>query len=423
MGEEVEYLVDRLFSTLTTGSKYASRRGAAYGIAGIVKGRGLQSLKEYELMDKLSEAATDKSAYQARQGACFAFETLSNTLGKAFEPYIISIVPLLLALFGDTNTDVREATQDAAKVIMSKVSGHCVKLMLPTLLGGLEEKQWRTKKGSIELLGSMAFCAPRQLSLSLPTIIPQLTGVINDSHAQVKSAAHTSLKRFGEVLENPEVKAIQSTLMKALADPTANIAKALASLLKTSFEHYLDAPSLALVMPIIDRGLRQRSSETKRKSVQIVGNMASLTESRDLIPYLTELMPLIHDVLVDPVPEARATAAKSLGTLVERLGENNFPDLVDQLLQTLRSDTSGVDRQGAAQGLSEVLSGLGMERLEGLMPDILKNTSSPRPYVREGFISLLVYLPATFGHRFAPHLGRVIPPILNGLADNSEYGE
>lgn len=93
----------------------------------------------------------------------------------------------------------------------------------------------------------MAFCAPKQLSLSLPTIIPHLTGVINDSHAQVKSAANTSLKRFGEVLENPEVKAMQSTLMKALADPTAKTANALSVLLKTRFEHYLDAPSLALV--------------------------------------------------------------------------------------------------------------------------------------------------------------------------------
>lgn len=267
----------------------------------------------------------------------------------------------------------------------------------------------------------MAFCAPRQLSLSLPTIIPHLTGVINDSHAQVKSAANTSLKRFGEVLNNPEVKAMQSTLMKALADPTAKTESALKALLKTTFAHYLDAPSLALVMPIIDRGLRQRSSETKRKSVQIVGNMASLTESRDLVPYLQQLMPLVHEVLVDPVPEARATAAKSLGTLVERLGENNFPELVQQLLTTLRSETSGVDRQGAAQGLSEVLSGLGLERLESMLPDIITSTSSPRPYIREGFISLLVYLPATFGHRFAPHLGRVIPPILNGLADDSEY--
>ncbi|WWD10197.1 hypothetical protein V865_008331 [Kwoniella europaea PYCC6329] len=419
--EEVEYLVDRLFSTLTTGAKYAARRGAAYGLAGIVKGRGLQSLKDYDLMDKLKEAGEDKSAYQSRQGALFAYETLTSTLGKVFEPYILELVPQLLALFGDGNSEVREATQDASKVIMSKISGHCVKLMLPTLLDALEEKQWRIKKGAIELLGAMAFCAPRQLSLSLPTIIPHLTGVVNDAHAQVKSAANTSLKRFGEVLNNPEVKSIQNTLMKALADPTARTNTALSTLLKTTFEHYLDAPSLALVMPIIDRGLRQRSSETKRKAAQIVGNMASLTETRDLVPYLNELMPLVHEVLVDPVPEARATAAKSLGTLVERLGETNFPNLVHELLQTLRSDTSGVDRQGAAQGLSEVLSGLGMEKLEGLLPEIITNTASPRPYVREGFISLLVYLPATFGHRFAPHLGRVIPPILNGLADDSEY--
>lgn len=149
--------------------------------------------------------------------------------------------------------------------------------------------------------------------------------------------------------------------------------------------------------------------------------MASLTDSKDFVPYLPRLIPLVHVVLVDPVPEARATAAKALGTLVERLGEVNFPDLVPGLLLTLKTDTSGVDRQGAAQGLSEVLSGLGMERMEGLLPDIITSASSPRPYVREGFMSLLVFLPATFGHRFAPHLARIVPPILSGLADPEEF--
>jgi hypothetical protein len=167
--------------------------------------------------------------------------------------------------------------------------------------------------------------------------------------------------------------------------------------------------------------MKERGAETKRKAAQIVGNMASLTDPRDFIPYLPRLIPLVHTVLVDPVPEARATAAKALGTLIERLGEANFPDLVSSLLQTLRTDTSGVDRQGAAQGLSEVLSGLGMDRMEGLLPDIITSANSTRPYVREGFMSLLVFLPATFGHRFAPHLSRIIPPILNGLADAEEY--
>lgn len=130
---------------------------------------------------------------------------------------------------------------------------------------------------------------------------------------------------------------------------------------------------------------------------------------------------MVHMVLVDPVPEARATAAKALGTLVERLGEIHFPDLVPGLLRTLKTDTSGVDRQGAAQGLSEVLSGLGMERLEGLLPDIIANAQSPRSTVREGFMSLLVFLPATFGTRFQPHLPKIISPILSGLADSEEY--
>jgi hypothetical protein len=171
----------------------------------------------------------------------------------------------------------------------------------------------------------------------------------------------------------------------------------------------------------LERGLKERSADTKKKAAQMVGSLASLTSSTDFIPYLSELLPLVHVVLVDPVPEARATAAMALGTLVGRLGEVHFPDLVSGLLRTLKTDTTGVDRQGAAQGLSEVLSGLGMERLEGLLPDIIADAQSPRSSVREGFMSLLVFLPATFGTRFQPHLPKIIAPILSGLSDAEEY--
>lgn len=174
-------------------------------------------------------------------------------------------------------------------------------------------------------------------------------------------------------------------------------------------------------MPIIDRGLRERSTDLKRKGAQIVGNMASLTDSKDLIPYLPQLVPRVREVLIDPVPEARATAAKSLGVLIERLGENAFPTLVDDLSDILHSDASGVDQQGAAQGLAEVLSGLGVERMESMLPAIIASTSSSRAYVREGYISLLIYLPSVFGDRFSPYLGRIIQPVLSGLADDSDF--
>lgn len=102
------------------------------------------------------------------------------------------------------------------------------------------------------------------------------------------------------------------------------------------------------IVPILDRGLRERSADVKRKASAIVGNMATLTAAEDLIPYLTQLVPLLRGVLVDPVPEARSTAAKSLGGLVERLGEQNFPGLIDTLMAVLKSPSSGVDQQGKA---------------------------------------------------------------------------
>ncbi|KAF8627766.1 hypothetical protein AX17_006131 [Amanita inopinata Kibby_2008] len=416
----LEKLVEDLFEELFDAPKYATRRGSAYGLAGVIKGAGISGMKEFAVMLRLRTGMEEKKRYEPRQGVMFAFETLSNTLGRLFEPYITSALPMLLTSFGDASAEVREVSQDAARVIMGNLSGYGVKLILPTLLEGLDDKQWRSKKGSIELLGMMAYCSPRQLSLSLPIIIPRLTGVLTDSHAQVRTAANKSLKMFGEVISNPEIQAVVPVLLKALVDP-AKTPNALTSLLKTSFAHYIDHSSLALLVPILERGLRERGADTKKKAAQIVGNLASLTDSKDFVPYLSQLLPLVHRVLVDPVPEARATAAKALGTLVERLGEIHFPELVPGLIRVLKTDTSGVDRQGAAQGLSEVLSGLGMERLEGLLPDIIANAQSPRATIREGFMSLLVYLPATFGMRFQPHLPRIISPILSGLSDTEEY--
>lgn len=246
MQTPVAGLVDRLFDELFNGAKYASRRGAAYGLAGVIKGAGISAMKEFDIIERLRTAAEDKKRFEPRQGTMFAFETFSNILGRLFEPYVIHILPILLNSFGDATADVREATYDASRVIMANLSGYGVKTILPSLLSGLDEKQWRTKKGSIELLGMMAYCAPRQLSQSLPVVIPRLTGVLTDSHAQVRAAANKSLKQFGEVISNPEIQSLVPIFLKAMVDP-AKTPNALSALLKTSFMHYIDHSSLALV--------------------------------------------------------------------------------------------------------------------------------------------------------------------------------
>lgn len=50
------------------------------------------------------------------------------------------------------------------------------------------------------------------------------------------------------------------------------------------------------------------------------------------------------------------------------MGESSFEDLLPWLMKTLTSEASSVDRSGAAQGLSEVVGGLGLDKLHKLMP-------------------------------------------------------
>ncbi|CZT06548.1 probable translation activator GCN1 [Rhynchosporium graminicola] len=413
--EYIQHVLERLFNS----KKYAGRRGAAYGLAGIVHGKGISALREYRVLSTLKSGIENKKDVNHREGALLAYELLSTILGRIFEPYVIQILPQLLSSFGDASADVRDGCLAAAKACFARLSSYGVKRILPTLLDGLDDSQWRSKKGACDLLGAMAYLDPQQLAQSLPEIIPPLTGVLNDSHKEVRLAANRSLKRFGEVISNPEIKGLVDVLLKALSDPTKYTDGALDALIKVSFIHYLDAPSLALVARILERGLGDRSA-TKRKSAQVIGSLAHLTERKDLVAHLPILVAGLKTAVVDPVPTTRATASKALGSLIEKLGEDALPDLIPGLMQTLKADTGAGDRLGSAQALSEVLAGLGTSRLEETLPTILQNVASAKPSVREGFMSLFIFLPVCFGNSFANYLSRIIPPILSGLADDVE---
>lgn len=417
--ENTSDYVQEVLEKLLNSKKYAARRGAAYGLAGIIHGKGLSGLREYRIMSTLKGAIENKKDVNHREGALLAYELLSTILGRVFEPYVIQIVPQLLSSFGDASGDVRDGSLAAAKACFASLSSYGVKQILPTLLEGLDDQQWRSKKGACDLLGAMAYLDPQQLAQSLPEIIPPLTGVLNDSHKEVRLAANRSLKRFGEVISNPEIKSLVDVLLRALSDPTKYTDTALDSLIKVSFVHYLDAPSLALVVRILERGLGDRSG-TKRKSAQVIGSLAHLTERKDLVAHLPILVAGLKIAVVDPVPTTRATASKALGSLIEKLGEDALPDLIPGLMQTLKSDTGAGDRLGSAQALSEVLAGLGTGRLEETLPTILQNVASSKPSVREGFMSLFIFLPVCFGNSFSNYLSKIIPPILSGLADDVE---
>ena len=229
-----------------------------------------------------------------------------------------AILPLLLSCVADGSGGVRHAAMSASQAIMGQLSAQGVKLVLPSLLLALGEDKWRTKHAAVELLGAMAYCAPRQLSRTLPQVVPALTSVLTHAHPRVVEGAKSALESVGAVIRNPEIAQIVPTLMGALAEPDTRTTAALDVLAHCEFEHCVDAPSLALIVPLLRRGLRERGGHAKRKTAHIAGNMCSLLSERgDIVPYLGMLLPELQAVLLDPIPEVRSTGGKALGQVRE----------------------------------------------------------------------------------------------------------
>jgi len=254
------------------------------------------------------------------------------------------------------NPEVRKAAEETAAAICEKVSPFAIKSLLPALFASLPvEKKWQERVVALNCISLFAKPAPKQLGIALPEIVPEVTACMWDTKKQVKTASTDAMRSACEVIGNKDIEHMNAKIITAITKPK-EVPEIMHELAGVTFVQSVESPALAMVVPLLLRGLREKTTATKRQSAVIINNMSKLVDNPvDAAPFLPLLLPALEtnaESIADP--EAREVTERAVAQL------QRLKALADKAVTT-RGDTSKITAEfktalgGAADGVDAMV--------------------------------------------------------------------
>jgi len=320
----------------------------------------LKGLFENISEDKVADivAAVNKDGIQG-SGLADNWEVLQARVGSKDEKEAVAAAKAVVALMTDaplSQVFVKEclgacleqalakskatvaATEEAAFVICQKIDPFCMKSLLPQLFTALPvEKKWQIRERALKCISVFHATAPRQLGDALPEVVPEVTACMWDTKKQVKVAAGIAMKGALEVIGNKDIEHMTDKILMAITKPK-EVPEIMHKMAGVTFVQSVESAALAMVVPLLLRGLREKNTATKRQSAVIIDNMSKLVDNPlDAAPFLPLLLPaLMSNAESIADPEARAITEKAVGQL------NRLKGLADKAA-SVRGDISSIE--------------------------------------------------------------------------------
>ncbi|EEU39381.1 uncharacterized protein NECHADRAFT_70096 [Fusarium vanettenii 77-13-4] len=329
-------VLDELFQKLTVSKDSADIKESSNELASFINGRiGDQAVPD-KVIEGLKKQLASKKDAVAREKACVAIEAIAShsEISAAVEPYLVVLLPNVLAAVGDKITAVKNAAQAAVLAIAGAINANAVKAALPAVMESIRTAQkWPEKMAALDFIDALVKSSPAQLAYRVPELIPVISESMWDTKKEVKERAYKAMEQLCQLIVNKDIERFIPELIKCIAKPE-NVPETVHLLGATTFVTEVQEPTLALMVPLLDRGLAERDTGIKRKSAVIVDNMCKLVDDPNIVaPFLPKMMPGLqknYDNLADP--EAREKTKQALDTLT-RVG-----DIKDGVIPEARND-------------------------------------------------------------------------------------
>ncbi|KAI1907284.1 translational elongation factor EF-1 alpha [Ophidiomyces ophidiicola] len=317
-------VLEELLKSLSVSKNEAETRDAAHNIATLLNGPTDEQVLPVKAVESLKKQLANKKDASSREKALDAITAIANhsTVSPAVEPYLLSLLGPTLVAVSDKMVSVKNLAQEAAVAIVKSINANAVKAALPAIVSSLQNAQkWPEKITALQCIEALVESAPVQLAYRVPDLIPVVSESMWDTKPEVKKAAYTTMEKVCGLIVNKDIERFIPELIKCIAKPE-NVPETVHLLGATTFVTDVHEPTLAIMVPLLDRGLAERETAIKRKSAVIVDNMCKLVEDPQIVAaFLPKLMPALNknfDTLADP--EARGKTKQALETLV-RVGD------------------------------------------------------------------------------------------------------
>jgi elongation factor 3 len=345
-------------------------------------------------VEALKKQLGNKKDANARERALNAIQAISEhaETSAAVEPYLVVLLPSVLSAVGDKMVPVKNAAQAAALAIVKAVNANAVKAVLPPIIKSiLTAQKWQEKITGLTLIEALVVSAPAQLALRVPDLIPVVSESMWDTKPEVKKMAYGTMEKVCGLIVNKDIERFIPELIKCIAKPE-NVPETVHLLGATTFVTDVHEPTLAIMVPLLDRGLAERETAIKRKSAVIVDNMCKLVEDPQIVAaFLPKLMPGLtknYENLADP--EAREKTKQGLDTLI-RVGhvkDGKIPEVShagdpSTVLTILKSILESKHKDAIAkfQPILEYASALAGQLIDEKDADSFSWTSNIKPYI------------------------------------------
>ncbi|ORY90381.1 P-loop containing nucleoside triphosphate hydrolase protein [Syncephalastrum racemosum] len=315
-----------LLHTLLTSDAPQAREEEASKVADIVRHYGVRALKAAHVYSALSsELFSKKPKAPGVLGAMTlagALIDVNHELHGTLEPHLVTLIPPLLELQADKQASVRDLAATTAKAIALGVNPTATRHICHLCLGGLENsKKWQTKMLALDIITELAHKNPLPLLACIPDLVPTLSDCMWDTKQDVKRAATNTMAEACGLLDNKDIERFIPAVIECINHPD-QVPETIHQLGATTFVQEVDSATLALMVPLLARGLRERQTAIKRKSAVIIDNMTKLVDDPDVaapfVPILLPALDHVKDVVADP--ECRGMVEKALATLNRAAG-------------------------------------------------------------------------------------------------------